>query len=798
MDILKLYDFKDYFEHLSQNKGSYIILICSRDNIGESISEKQADLIRSLLGIRTDISTNRGLKGDPYRAYFAIIDGGKILAEELGSDERTLRYKDQKFYVKSTVYTHTRGVEHARILVNKAEYCANKKGLNIVVVEKETGHPIDSVNLYILSEACELYRTSAFSDKELSVKYQKFRDKFKNIKTPPLGLYKPKYPYRECAIVHSSKEVEVGGLSAFAEKEKMHFTILNKTAVISFGKLKKDKNGLCYFFSGITKWKDKLIYGFKDIKSNDISVTDLKEGIGEFDLLTFDGESIECSTDYFGICKWYYYKGDDGYFVAATSYHLLILTLKSLNIKMKLNIKKVSAAMGFFSAIAETNFTEEMDMENCYELPPTFKIIISSGEEVLLEENSLHQAITNPPTYSEENYEEHLLLVKEDLISNMRVLLEHPNFERIVIELSGGLDSRIVLAAAMNLPEHLTRKIRITSYSSETEGYRIANGIIDYYGLRWNDSPIERKVPKSRSKNKLSQSPISHNLGNYWLTGTRERNPYLVKHENVEATIYTTGIMGEVLYRPFYTWCNYDRGIDYLASSLVSAVDIGKETNAGKYLKHYITETLNSFPPKGLIEKMETHYLFYRNRHHCSKKYSPTPYWIPLQSKIAFDCRTMRYRAGKFDRKFAFDLLALLDPFLVNFPYESEENNEFLLEWRLQRSEEFLLDIKPSFEIEKTPRLSRKIYYDSSKEDFIAFGKELMKKYESKYTLLTALNTFLNYSEEFEEFGKVIYQLLVGITPRAEQKARYASLFVAGIRKRRLFSIYQQIKLIES
>ena len=793
MDITKINGFKDYFEFLSQNKKDYIILICSRNNIGPNISDAQADLIRSSIGIKTDFSSNRGLDGNPWRGYFAVVDGGEIIAEELGVDKKTLRYRSQKLFIKSPVYTHATGVEPANISVDKVEHCVNKKGLNIVVIDKQTEKPIDSINFYISSETCGLNRAEVFSNKELSEAYDKFRNEFKGIDIPTIELYRPKYPYGECAVVHNALNLD--GLSDFAKKEKMHFENLNQIAVISFDALNTDKNGVKYLFNGMTKWDDKLIYGSKDVESNEISAHDLKEGIGEFDLLVFDGETVECSTDYFGICKWYYYREDNGVFVAATSYHLLLLMLKSLNVSLRLNIKKASATMGFFSAIAETNFTEEMDVENCYELPPTFKLKFSADTGALVEKNSLHDAIESPESFSLKTYKSQLLLVKEDLISNMQVLLEHPKFDKVVIELSGGLDSRIILAAAMNLPEDLRRKIRITSYSSEVKSYLIASGIVNAYGLSWDDSEVKKEAVKSDLKKFLPQSPISHNLGNYWLSGSRERNAYLQKYESVCSTIYTTGIMGEVLYRPFYTWYNYERDIDRFAETLVSAVDIGRATNARKYFTHYIKETLESFSPAKLNEKMETHYLFYRNRHHCSKKYSSNPYWIPLQSKVAFDCRTTRYRLGMFDRKFAFDLLALLDPFLVKFPYENEVNNEYLREWGQYEDEE--LQTMASLEMEKAARLSRKVSYIPNKKAVIAFGKELMNKHESKETMLTALKCFLDYSEEFEEFGRPLYEIFIGARPSKEEEHRYQKLFVKGIRKRRIFSIYQQIKLIE-
>jgi len=167
MDILQINDFKGYFEYLSLKKEDLIILICSRSNIGKDISDEQADLIQSL-GIRTDLSSKRGLNGNPRRGYFAVIDGGEVVAEGLGHDEKTLKYQDRRFFIKSTVYTRDKGVEPVSILVDKAEYCVRKKGLNIVVIDKKSGRPIDSINFYISLETCELNRNSKTTERIVS------------------------------------------------------------------------------------------------------------------------------------------------------------------------------------------------------------------------------------------------------------------------------------------------------------------------------------------------------------------------------------------------------------------------------------------------------------------------------------------------------------------------------------------------------------------------------------------------------------------------------------------------------
>jgi len=127
---------------LSENKKDISIVICSRDNVGYGISSGNADALLSL-GIKTDFHRTRGLDGNPYRSFIAIIDGGKIVFELLGN-QNNMMYEKDMYFIESTVWKNGK-CEDAKIVIGGTDQCTNKRGLNIVVVDKKRNAVIDSV-----------------------------------------------------------------------------------------------------------------------------------------------------------------------------------------------------------------------------------------------------------------------------------------------------------------------------------------------------------------------------------------------------------------------------------------------------------------------------------------------------------------------------------------------------------------------------------------------------------------------------------------------------------------------------
>ena len=618
--------------------------------------------------------------------------------------------------------------------------------------------------------------------------YQRFRKQYQAVELPNLALYKTSYPYGECvAIVGLSVTKR---LKSFCDEESFHVYDMNGTTILSTIESRIDKSGTTYIFSGKSMWREKLIIGVDDICSHNIEVSELRESIGEFELLYKRDERLELSTDYFGMCQWYYYKPNDSNqtFVASTSYHLLLLTLVNLGVKLQLNTKKVSAGMGFHRMIPENSFTEHMDVEQCYELPCDKKIVIFN-KEVFFENTSLFEEVRNPESYSEETYEKYLYQIKDELIANVRAVLEHPSFDYALLDLTGGADSRTLLAATLNLPHRLTKKIRINSIPRITGDFSIANMIVNAYGLEWDDIPKEWSCDNvGIIGNQICQVPQSYSLGTYYA------GHFMPSSMKYKKTIHMTGGFGDALYHQVFSFGNYNKEGDDLFKQFGRVIDVEHSTNASRYFAEYVRNSILSKPRADVREQMELFYLYYRNRHHFKTKYLSSAHtWMPLQSKIAFCCYNM-YLTHRVDDKLQHDLISLLNPLLANFPYEADKYNEY----KEKKSEELYRKGAPKVEIvpcndtkkwEATSSPPRQ--YVPDKETVEQNHSDTYKWYTSEKTLLSALKTFLEYSEEFDELGLPLYKYFVNDRHTSPGDAN-----ILKARINRILSAYWQIQII--
>jgi len=657
---------------------------------------------------------------------------------------------------------------------NETLHCNYKKQISNLNIENEIlNNKIDELNL--LNE------------------YYHFRAEYPKEELPELALFRTKYPHGEITVIYDnniniSREKQ---LTNFCNKEDFFLSIFNNIFVLSSRKPLIDRDGVTYIFNGITIWKDKFIFGDDDIIMHNIKTCELKEGIGEFELLTFNNNQLELSTDFFGMCQLYYYKSDNGIFVSSTSYHILLKILNIFKIKMKLNIKKVSAGMAFFNPFSQSSFTSEMDVENCFELPPDKKIKFNNME-LVFENTSLYNEVHNPEEYSDVAYEKYINKGKDEIISNIKAIFEHPKFKYILCDLSGGVDSRMVIAGAMNLPSYLKEKIKITSSVNKINDFKIASGILNLFELHWSD------LPKTMSYNdigiqdgKLKQVPQSYNLGTYYSSN------YMPNSSFLENTIQLTGGCGEIISRN--TCSMFDFSLDdekFLDSILLyQQGDIKSDTKAGNYLKEYLRKNILNMQIKGKDNKTDIFYLYFRNRHHFKTKYKNIPAWTPLQSKTAFHCKRM-YFQKHVDGKIQYDLMTLLNPILANFPYENFENNGGHNNYLKILSERLLnfvkIEVKPDFEIKNYPK--EKINYLPDKETVDKINNLTKIFYTSEKTLLSALKTFLDYSEEFNELGLPMFQYFT--KDRFHNKYGY-HLQAENMRINRILSVYWQIKYLE-
>lgn len=157
---------QEYFT-IFKADSKYVIILSGRD---ESATYRGKFLEVSGLALRKDVQWRN--------SYIAVIDEGVVKIDEKSTKELNLNYEfvvghpnysveyldNQlkvccvplqycKIKIKSRGFSGVSGRDRSEIFVNNIDYSMNKIGLNIVVIDKDTGGVVDSVNVNTYSDA---------------------------------------------------------------------------------------------------------------------------------------------------------------------------------------------------------------------------------------------------------------------------------------------------------------------------------------------------------------------------------------------------------------------------------------------------------------------------------------------------------------------------------------------------------------------------------------------------------------------------------------------------------------------
>ncbi len=144
----------------------YVVVLSGRDECSGQLSKF---LELSALPLRKDVQWRN--------SYVAVIDEGTVKIDEKSTGELNLNYefvaghpnysveyldnklkvccaplKYCKIKIKSKGFTESPGRDRSEIIVDNVDYSMNKLGINIVVIDKETGEAVDSVNINTYSD----------------------------------------------------------------------------------------------------------------------------------------------------------------------------------------------------------------------------------------------------------------------------------------------------------------------------------------------------------------------------------------------------------------------------------------------------------------------------------------------------------------------------------------------------------------------------------------------------------------------------------------------------------------------
>ncbi|MCL2400831.1 MAG: DUF6270 domain-containing protein, partial [Defluviitaleaceae bacterium] len=309
-----------------------------------------------------------------------------------------------------------------------------------------------------------------------------------------LNFYKQKYPYQDYILFYGEKGIKER-LCNFAKSIGLYFYEFNTRVDIGVFLLSsrpvKFFRGKVFAFSGITKNNGKLIFGDEDIID---AIDNYTNEIGEYTLIIENENHVDIINDYFGISKTFYYNKNK-LAIMSNRYHLLLLLLKNLNITLKLKFDQCAFYLTLDKVYSQQAFFRDLPIKDTYILPIDQSIrIVKTEKNLLFLKTKLHNVLHNPKTFNKHDYTFKLQQAADEILENVKIILQDNRFDYSIIDLTGGMDSRLVYSAIAHFPEY-KEKIRIHTYDDHPAtgeaDLPVAFDINNIYNYKWSDLSIK-------------------------------------------------------------------------------------------------------------------------------------------------------------------------------------------------------------------------------------------------------------------------------------------------------------------
>lgn len=424
-------------------------------------------------------------------------------------------------------------------------------------------------------------------------------------------------------------------------------------------------------FSGITMIEDNYVFGYDDMMANG-KYEKLENNIGMFSATIMKESNVRVFNDFFNFQSVFYFM-DENLGIFSNRYHLLLKVLNSIDKKCELNTDLAILSLSNDSHVYINRISNKMDMFGCNQLNHRYTAVLTE-EGWKFEENEYGKLLNEPYGFTSEYYNELLNRGSQEIIRQMDSLIKDEKLKNVVVDLSGGLDSRAVYAACTNIANDKAKeKIRINSKNAGGDLY-VALTINNLYNYLWDDT----------SENKITLSyDEADAIGRSFFMGTFYGHGLMTERTENES-VNCTGAGGDGICRMLdcrglwrysgsydleYDSVNFaDKVYEYLETS-----QIGDSSQIYERFLSAYSDELSALGGLSMDEKMDLLYIEMRHPGHFSN-IAPWSYknrrWYPLQSKSIFRLKHKSYGAFK-NIELETDLIKNLNPILAHIPFES-------------------------------------------------------------------------------------------------------------------------------
>ena len=552
-----------------------------------------------------------------------------------------------------------------------------------------------AVQGYVKSGAEKVIRKSialAYFDDAKTKEFETFMQSYEKTENPfsdPLKFHYLKEPFSDILIVsHKDRKSMLCASEGFINQHDK-FEIASdteiggySTQVLATGGIKKMQTGETLVFSGTMDYDGKIILGAADIPDH-ADVDKLLYNYGDNQIVVASDDGIKLGTDYFNFGRWFYYEDvESGMMVASNRYHTMLLFLKACAVDLKFDERKVECSLAAPNIqFLVQNFTRGMDIAPIFQVE-SFNCLCLTDKGWAKDYNELGLVLKQRETFHHNVYCAMLKKACAEIKQHVASIAIDERFQYALVDLSGGLDSRLIYAAATHL-ENGRDKIRISSHPVPgSDDLPIATEINSIYGFEYDNLPRKRCLVPLRDG---VQTARSFHIGTYY-----SYNPFYIgtKIDDSEVKAITlNGACGEILARP-YTCRKYFRSMadaslssekfaEYVWTDFAADLISGDETTADIF-RTYVANELDNVPVDDVFEAYDRIYLQYRHGCHFdqSLKYeNGMPFWMPMQSKAAFRLHHMVFSRFR-NIKLQLDMIGELNPLLLGIRFDYAKDQE--------------------------------------------------------------------------------------------------------------------------
>lgn len=431
-------------------------------------------------------------------------------------------------------------------------------------------------------------------------------------------------------------------------------------------------------FSGYAWQGEDFFFGDSDWYSNyGISRRQLNENLGNYTYITASDTGIEIGSDFLGFSRLFCYKKDSSFFVS-NRYHLLLLFLKSLGFSLVLDLKKIEALFLSNVTLFRQVMTHDLWVKDTHLLPSYYCIKVEDGN-VIYKKKKLFDLLSEPVSFEESRYQDIVFKAADEIKNNVRAVFNNAKFDRVIVDLSGGRDSRVGYAALTNVQKKIAEKARIRSTLHEPDDLQVAIQVNNVFGYPYHDEGdlIEFIDPLIGLMNKRSYYLGYHFLWYCPTTRYQSANRIRITGESFEAL--SVRYYSNVLRSPHQT-----KDLDSLVTEflrILSRQCVLDFNIYGDLFAEQLKDVLNNLPGQSAQEKFDSLFLLFRGSFHAGnldRMYYEPACCMPLQSKNLLLAKRMWQSDNDYNR-IIYDITYLLNPLLLTIPYNSQKTNaEFL------------------------------------------------------------------------------------------------------------------------